>query len=253
MKLALYQGPSPAGDVAAAFGAIELGLAAAAAFGARMLVFPEVFLPGYNHCGVAGLAQAQDGGWHNALVAAVRRAGCGITVGYAEASGGRVYNSALVLDAKGDQLAHYRKVQLFGPREQAIFTSGDRLCQFEFEGRQVGVLICYDIEFAPHIRTLAERGVTLILTPTANMLPYTHVAEQTVPSQAVNHAVAIVYANYCGTEGDLDYCGGSVIVGRDGAVLARAGAGEAVLLVELDVPLRPGDLSSQIADYRKVE
>ena len=46
MRLALYQGPSPAGDPEAAFATIEGKLLAAAAAGADMMLFPELFLPG---------------------------------------------------------------------------------------------------------------------------------------------------------------------------------------------------------------
>ncbi len=150
-------------------------------------------------------------------------------------------------------LARYRKVQLYGPREQAIFTAGDRLCSFDLQGRRAALLICYDVEFAPHVRALAERGVEVVLVPTANMLPFGHVSRLTVPSQAVNHALTIVYANYCGVEGDLSYCGGSVIVGPDGEVLAMAGPGEAVLVVDLAVPVPDAELSAQLRDYRAVD
>ncbi|TMV53185.1 nitrilase, partial [Thioclava sp. BHET1] len=48
MKLALYQGPSPAGDCTAALARVATWLGAAKAAGAAMLVMPELFLPGYN-------------------------------------------------------------------------------------------------------------------------------------------------------------------------------------------------------------
>jgi 5-aminopentanamidase len=74
---------------------------------------------------------------------------------------------------------------------------------------------------------MAERGVTLLLVPTANMLPFTHVPRVTVPAMAVNHALTIAYANYCGAEGDLTYAGASLIAGPDGESLATAGPGAA--------------------------
>jgi predicted amidohydrolase len=123
---------------------------------------------------------------------------------------------------------------------------------FDLEGYRVALLICYDIEFAPLIRDLAGRGAQLILCPTANMQPFTHVAQVTVPAQAVNHAVAIAYANYCGTEGDLTYCGASVLVGADGAIHARAGQAEALLIADLPDPDR-SLLSTQLDDFRPVE
>ncbi len=83
------------------------------------------------------------------------------------------------------------------------------------------------------------------------MMPFTHVARLTVPSQAVNHGVAIAYANYCGVEGDLTYCGGSVLVGADGAIHAQAGTAEALLIADLPPP-DPALLSTQLDDFRPV-
>ena len=250
MKIALYQGLSPAGAVSEAFLTIERMLAAAAVAGARMLVLPELFRPGYNCPQQPG--QVRGGPWHQRLSLMAAAAGCGVTVGYSEADGEAVFNSAVTFGAEGKEVAHYRKVQLYGARENALFTPGDRLCAFDHEGIRLGLLICYDIEFAPHIRALAADGVTLILCPTANMMPFAHVSRLTVPSQAANHALAIAYANYCGAEGDLTYCGGSVVVGPDGDVLASAGQAETLLIVDVPRQADPAKLSSQLADLQTV-
>jgi predicted amidohydrolase len=68
---------------------------------------------------------------------------------------------------------------------------------------------------------------------------------------AANHGLAIAYANFCGSEGDLTYAGGSVIAGPHGEVLARAGAGPALLIADLP-PRDPARLSTQAADLRRL-
>jgi len=251
MKLALYQGPSPAGATEDGLATLGRMLRAAGAAGARMAVFPEVFLPGYNMAD-PGSAARTTGEWGDSIVPLVRTAGCGVTVGVAERDGDRIYNTALAFGPDGALLSHYRKTQLYGPREKRIYEPGKSHAMFDFEGCRIALLICYDIEFAPLIRDLAGRGAQLILCPTANMQPFAHVAQVTVPAQAVNHAVAIAYANYSGSEGDLTYCGGSVLVGADGAVHARAGLAEALLIAGLPDP-DPALLSTQLSDFRPVE
>jgi 5-aminopentanamidase len=251
MKLALYQGPSPAGATEDGLATLGRMLLAAGAAGARMAVFPEVFLPGYNVAD-PGSAARSLADWAAVLAPLARTAGCGVTVGVAEADGGQLFNSAIALGPDGALLSHYRKTQLYGPREKRLYKPGTSHAMFDFEGCRIALLICYDIEFAPLIRDLAGRGAQLILCPTANMQPFTHVAQVTVPSQAVNHAVAIAYANYCGTEGDLTYCGGSVLVGADGAIHARAGLAGALLIADLPDP-DPNLLSTQLDDFRPVE
>ena len=251
MKLALYQGPSPAGATEDGLATLGRMLLAAGAAGARMAVFPEVFLPGYNVAD-PGSAARSLADWAAVLAPLARTAGCGVTVGVAEADGGQLFNSAIALGPDGALLSSYRKTQLYGPREKRQYKPGTSHAMFDFEGCRIALLICYDIEFAPLIRDLAGRGAQLILCPTANMQPFTHVAQVTVPSQAVNHAVAIAYANYCGTEGDLTYCGGSVLVGADGAIHARAGLAGALLIADLPDP-DPNLLSTQLDDFRPVE
>ena len=83
------------------------------------------------------------------------------------------------------------------------------------------------------------------------MLPFTHVARATVPAMAANHGVSIVYANYCGVEGNLAYAGGSLIAGPHGEVLAQAGSTPSLLIADLP-PRDPALLSSQAADFRAI-
>lgn len=249
MKLALLQGPSCGGDVPAALAAVCAALRAAGAMGAAVLVVPEVYLPGYNQPDIAGQALAPDSAVLESLSAATRAAGCALVIGYAEAAPDGVFNAALVLGADGAVVANYRKIQLFGARERAVYRPGDAYVTFRLGGVKAAVLICYDVEFAPHVKALADDGAEVILVPTANMTPFVHVVRHTVPAMAAGHGVTIVYANYCGTEGDLTYVGGSLIAGPHGEVLAQAGEGPALLVAEIPARDAPR-LSTQSADLR---
>lgn len=252
MRLALWQGHSPASDLGLALAQAEAALAAAGAMAADALVLPEVWLPGYNQPIGAANALPPDAPAFERLSRAAAEARCAVVVGYAERDGEAVYNSALCLGPDGRRLAHYRKIQLYGPREKAIYRPGAAYVTFPLAGETAALLICYDVEFAPHVKALADKGATAILVPTANMQPYAHVVRATVPAMAANHGVAIAYANYCGSEGDLTYLGGSLIAGPHGEVLAQAGESPALLVA--DIPARrPAHLSTQSADLRRIE
>ncbi len=251
MKIAVLQSHSPGGNPDSAFAQLQVALNAAGAAGAAVLVAPEAYLPGYNASNIPDLAQPKTGDWLKRLSKLCRTANCGLATGYAERDAATVFNAAVMIDASGDQIAHYRKIQLYGPREAAIYAPGNAYCTFDLFGTKVALLICYDIEFAPHVAALRDLGVTLILVPTANMAPFTHVAAHTVPAMAANYGVTIAYANYCGVEGDLTYVGASLIAGPHGEVLAQAGSGPAVLIVDLPTA-DPARLSTQSTDLRKV-
>lgn len=251
MRLAVMQENSPAGDLAAACQVVEGALMAASEAGAVALVVPEVFLPGYNHPDIKGQALDDDAPVFRLLRQAAAKAGITLVLGYAEAADGQVFNTALAIGPAGQTLARYRKIQLYGDRERAIYRPGDAYATFDLVGRKTALLICYDIEFAPHVAALAAQGVEVILVPTANMMPFTHVVRHTVPAMAANHGLTIAYANFCGVEGDLTYVGGSLIAGPHGEVLAQAGEYPALLIA--DVPtVDPQRISTQGLDFRKV-
>lgn len=252
MRLALWQGTSPAADLDRACTEAGTALTAAAAMGASALVLPEVWLPGYNQPDIPDRALPLDSPPMRRLADAARRSRTALVVGYAERDGARIYNSAACFGPDGAVLANHRKLQLYGPRERAIFSPGDSYTTFRLGEEIAAILICYDVEFAPHVKSLADSGVSLILAPTANMAPFTHVVRHTVPAMAANHGLTIAYANYCGREGDLNYVGGSLIAGPHGEVLAQAGETPALLVADLP-PRDPARLSTQSADLRVVK
>lgn len=252
MKLGLYQGPPLRGDIEDGFARIEAMLGAAAQAGARMLVFPELYLPGYNQPALHNsLSQPLDGDWCRRLSDLTCDAGCGLTLGWAERDGGLVYNAATAFAPDGAQLAHYRKIQLYGPMEQASFAFGNSYATFEFEGDTCALMICYDVEFGHHVRALATQGANLLLVPTANPQGYENVSLRSVPAQAYQHRLTIAYANYCGTEGDLTFGGHSVIAAPDGNLLAAAHTTETLLITDIAHDVAPALLSTQAADYRE--
>ncbi|WP_121063296.1 carbon-nitrogen hydrolase family protein [Chachezhania antarctica] len=253
MQLALCQTTPLHGDIETGFTRLDTMTRAAAQAGAGMIVFPELYLPGYNQPGLHDtLSQPLGGEWFTRVAGIARDAGCGITLGWAERDGDTVYNAATAFAADGTMLGHYRKIQLFGPMENASFAPGDAFCTFDLNGMRTALMICYDVEFAPHVRALAEDGVKLILVPTANPVDFPHVSGALVPARAAEMDLTIAYTNYCGPEGDVIFGGRSVIVGPDAIPLASAGPGPALLIADLDRPVPDAIRSTQLADFKKV-
>nr|WP_319948683.1 carbon-nitrogen hydrolase family protein [uncultured Shimia sp.] len=253
MKVAIYQGASPEGDVDLALKTVERSVATASQFGAQMVVFPELFLPGYNQPDLhTTMAQTKSGPWQTALSDIAKTHQCGITIGWAERDGDAVFNSASCFDDTGKKVAHYRKIQLFGRIEKATFAAGDTYQTFMLNGYRAAVLICYDVEFAHHVHALKERGVQLLLVPTANPKAFNNVPDFIVPARAAENDITIAYANYSGNEAGLTYGGLSLIAGPDGAALAKAGLGEVLLIADLDAvgSIDETLLSTQTTDKR---
>jgi predicted amidohydrolase len=256
MRIAIYQGPGEAGSVARNFALLEARAKEAARRGARFLICPEMFLSGYNIGPeqASRLAEPSDGPTLARAAAIARESGIALLLGYPErGDSGAVYNAVRLIDRDGSTLANYRKCHLFGDLDRGMFRAGAALSEVvELEGVRLGLLICYDLEFPESVRLLALAGADLVAVPTALMDPFEAVARILVPARALENQVFLAYANRCGREGDLNYCGLSCVVGPDGVDLARAGRGEQLILADLDLALLAASrqANSYLADRR---
>ncbi|MEJ5357095.1 MAG: carbon-nitrogen hydrolase family protein [Desulfobacterales bacterium] len=236
MKIAVYQAAGVAGDKEKALTTLARQARKAASRGARVLVFPELFLTGYATGGaVAALAEPAGGPSAARAAAIARREGIAILYGFPERAGGRCYDAALLVDAGGRLRSCHRKLHLYGAEEKRLFTPGDTWTLFELEGWRIGVLICFDVEFPEAVRELALAGAELVLVPAALPRHAAIVARSLVPVRALENQIFLAYADLCGEEGAVAFCGRSAILGPEGDVLARAGGrGPVLLTADLD-------------------
>jgi len=239
MRIAIFQGPEQAKTPQQALDLLAHMAADAVGRGARLLICPEMYLTGYNIGPDAArrLAEPADGSSTQAVMRLAREAGIAILYGYPErGAGGRVYNTAQLVDRTGRIVGAYRKTHLFGEIDRSAFAPGSVLPEIvEIEGLKIGILICYDVEFPENVRALALKGADLIAVPTALMQPFDIVARTIVPARAYENQVFLAYADRCGMEGALSYCGLSCVIAPDGSDLARAGRSEALIVADLDL------------------
>lgn len=212
-------------------------------------------LSGY-YAGLENLrANAQDsaGAGLEAVCAIARASGLAIVFGYPERAQARIYNSAALIDSNGDLVLNYRKTHLFGDYEKAVFTPGDGgFTTANIAGWNVGMLICYDVEFPETARLLALQEADLIVVPTALMQPYGAVANVLIPARAYENQLYVAYANYCGEEAALRYCGCSTIAAPNGRITMQAMTNETLLFADLDhaVLVKSRQLNPYLRDRR---
>ncbi len=239
MKIACMQIAPASSGVAHGLEQLDGYAAQAKAAGCDLLVTPEMYLSGYNigAARVLELAQPADGPNAAQVADIARRHGLAILYGYPQTDpqGGAPFNAVQLVDAAGARIAHYRKTHLYGDVDRAQFQAGHaRAPVVSWNGWRIALAICYDIEFPELTRAYALDGAELVLTPTANMIPYDSVATRLVPARAEENGLFMVYANYCGSEGDFDYCGLSCVCAPDGRDIARAGRGPGLIVADLD-------------------
>ncbi|MGQ7816057.1 carbon-nitrogen hydrolase family protein [Metapseudomonas furukawaii] len=237
MRIALYQCPPLPLDPEANLERLRQQAAEAARRGARLLVTPEMFLSGYSIGleAVRALAQPHDGDWAGRIAAIAREQGIALLYGYPERdAGGALFNSVQLIDAGGQRLGNYRKTHLFGELDRGMFSAGDdHFPLVELEGWKLGMLICYDVEFPENVRRLALAGADAVLVPTANMEPFDFVCDVLVRARAFENQCYLAYANYCGAEGEIRYCGLSSVSAPDGSLAAVCGREETLAFADL--------------------
>lgn len=217
MRLGLWQGEFPE-CAEAALSTMESALREAKE--ADMVVFPELFVGGYLLKGAPGRALQDE--QLESIKSLVRREKKAVVFGYFECANGKLYNSALAIDADGCVLSNYRKTHLFGADEKKAFSPGEELCEpFDICGIKASLMICYDLEFPETARVASLRGAQLLLVPTANMEPYDVVNDSIVRVRALENHAFVCYCNWSGflSREGVQFNGRSSVADPNGEVM----------------------------------
>jgi predicted amidohydrolase len=156
----------------------------------------------------------------------------------------RPYNTCVVFDAKGECVAHYRKVHLFDVdlpdgtsyRESASTAAGSEPVVIRTGGFAIGLSICYDIRFPELYRALSEKGADVIVVPAAFTLntgkDHWHVL---LRARAIESQAFVVAAGQWGKHpGGRATYGHSMVVDPWGTVVAEASDRSMAVVAELD-------------------
>jgi 5-aminopentanamidase len=239
VTVAVAQVPVVLGDVRANLGAMAPLMAEAASRGAKLVVFPECYLTGYMFDDRAG-ALASAVGLHGAelgeIASRCTENDLEVVVGFLEAEGDRLHNSAAVLGPSG-LIGVYRKRHLPHLGADRFVDEPEETAPSLFQTRVglVGVAICYEIRFPEVMRTLALEGADIIALPTNWPVQSFLLAECFTRVRAAENLVHLLVANRADVEGDARFSGQSQIIDPLGNVVGHAGVAEGLLLAGIDV------------------
>lgn len=151
---------------------------------------------------------------------------------------GKVYNTAMVFDRQGDCIASYDKTHLFTPMgEDDYFQKGDRVCRFQLDGAQCGIIICYDVRFPELTRTLTVPGLDMLFVVSQWPKVRTFHLRSLTTARAIENQMFVVCCNSCGTAGETVYGGNSAVIDPWGETLALAGEKEELLTADCDLQI----------------
>lgn len=198
----------------------------AAALGADLIVFPELFLTGYPPEDLV-LKPAFHAAARARVEALAKRLGPGpaVLLGTVWPDGEGVYNAVALLDA-GEVAAVRYKVDLpnYGVfDEKRVFKAGELPSPIAFRGVRLGVPICEDIWKEEVVECLAECGAEILLVPNGSPFDWTK------PDLRMNVAVArvtetglpLAYVNQIGGQDELVFDGASFVLNADRSLAAQ--------------------------------
>ena len=209
------------------------------------VLLPECGFAGWLSTSSRAAAEPIPGPFTRKLAGLARRWKMSIAAGLEERADGKLYNSAVLLDAAGRLRLHHRKINELelGLR---MYARGDRLGVADVDGLRIGLDICAD-SWSPAVTdALHLMGARLILSPCAWAVEpggeATNIAwiTETYRARTAKRALTIAASNGVGavTQGPWKgriLQGNSLVMGPDGRRLALLDAGPAFQAV--DVPL----------------
>ncbi|MBQ91627.1 MAG: acyltransferase [Acidimicrobiaceae bacterium] len=242
----------------------EKYLAEAAAAGARVMCFQELFYGPY-------FCQVQDAEFYSYTEAipdgpttrrfqelAAKHEMVLVLPMYEKEKEGFLYNTAAVIDADGTYLGKYRKThipQVKGFWEKFYFRPGNLgYPVFDTAVGKVGVYICYDRHFPEGWRALGLNGAQIVFNPSATsrgLSSYLWKLEQ--PASAVANMYYVGAINRVGVEdlGDNDFYGTTYFVDPRGQFVGDVCSDREEELIVRDLDLdRIDEVRNQWAFYR---
>ena len=235
LRVALAQINPTVGDLAGNAGLIAEAVKNAQAQGANLIVFPEMIVTGYP---VEDLALRPS--FQAASIRAVEEIAAAITgdivavVGYLDQGP----KNAVAVIHEGKIKARYVKRHLpnYGVFDEfRNFVAGDQTLVVRIHGVDVAVAICEDIWHS--LDSIKARTPGLLVVP--NGSPFERNKDDVrlglVQKRAKEIGAPVAYVNMTGGQDDLVFDGDSIVVGKDGSVLARtAQFDDQLIVIDID-------------------
>ena len=221
LVIALAQIPSIVGDVAGNAERLSRARAEAAAFGADVVMTPELFLSGYPPEDLV-LKPAFQEVCRSACETLARETADGgpaVLVGLPWVEQGKLHNAIALLDGGRIEAVRF-KVDLpnYGVfDEKRVFVPGPSPGPIVFRGVRIGVPICEDIWGPDPVECILETGGEILLVPNAS--PYERdkllIRQNIAVDRVVESGLPLIYLNMVGGQDEVVFEGASFALNAD--------------------------------------
>ena len=166
-----------------------------------------------------------------------REINCYIFMGsMVENDGEQLFNTSIFLNPKGDIVAHYRKMHLFGyqSEEAAILTPGRDVVVANTPWGATGFSTCYDLRFPELFRRMVDQGAKFFLVASAWPQVRLEAWRLFNRSRAHENLAFLISCNCAGANQGKKYAGHSMIVDPLGQVVAEGSDEEEFVSARID-------------------
>ncbi|GGI07930.1 nitrilase-related carbon-nitrogen hydrolase [Egicoccus halophilus] len=234
MRIAAVQHDIVWEDREATLRALDGRVAAAAAGGARLVAFSEMFATGFS-MNTHTTAEPLDGPIATWMAEQASRHDVWVAGSLAlQAEEHDLPVNALLLVSPDGRHHRYDKIQPFRyAGEHERFAAGKAPLTVDVEGVRLGLFVCYDLRFADEFWAVArDTDAYLVVAnwPAARR----HHWRTLLDARAIENQAYVVGVNRVGEGGGLRYTGDSRVVDPLGETLVSAAGSETVLFADLD-------------------
>lgn len=213
---------------------------AAARRGADAILFPECATTGYRP-DFRGLEPEPAAAACAEVTRAARQSRVAVLLGSPTFRAGRWFNSLLVHDRRGREVACYSKIHLTAG-DARFFAPGNSLALFRVAGVPATAIICHERRYPELVRLPVMLGAQIVFHPNAGLdrLEVSRTkrgGRDGIAVRAFENQIYYVFANSVGPQGrGLWSAGDSKIVAPDSRVLALANnRDETILYADLEL------------------
>ena len=215
--------------------------------GAKIVLFPEIFISPYEGPFFKEFAESPDGLIIKSLQNECKSLAINLVAGsIPEKEGDKIFNTSFIIDKNGEVIGKHRKAHLFDvdlpdvkTKESDTFSAGDSITTVLIEGIKIGVAICYDIRFPEFIRLYCKEGIDLLMLPAAfSVTTGTAHWKEVLKIRAVDNQFYIAASSPARDKSSIYLAyGHSLLSDPWGRILVEASIDEEILYATIDTDL----------------
>ncbi len=207
--------------------------------GADLILLPEIWNVGYFSFGsYRQESESLEGPTISVLRDKAAQKGCFIFGGsIVESTESGLYNTSVLIDAKGSVIAQYRKIHLYGHQseEAKLLKRGTEICVVKSEIGTFGLSTCYDLRFPELYRKMLNMGAEVFLVASAWPFPRLEAWLMLNRVRALENQVFLISSNCTGFNKGKQLVGHSMVIDPWGTPLASGGDEECIVEATIDI------------------